>query len=179
MHSVGCSPINCLLKCFDTLTRESIVMRNLTILFTLTILSGLCNAQPVFKNGDNSVFSNICISAVLQPELVTDLVRQAGIEDKKSIVCNGQSINKFVSSYKPKTEDRKILVANNDSPTTALCIAAGTSNKAFRNAVNKNQIKRSQLKNLYCNSLPVSRVAKNYGGYNLSICKKSDCDIRN
>ena len=169
MHSVGCSPINCLLKCFDTLTRESIVMRNLTILFTLTILSGLCNAQPVFKNGDNSVFSNICISAVLQPELVTDLVRQAGIEDKKSIVCNGQSINKFVSSYKPKTEDRKILVANNDSPTTALCIAAGTSNKAFRNAVNKNQIKRSQLKNLYCNSLPVSRFAKNYGGYKLSI----------
>ena len=169
MHSVGCSPINCLLKYFDALTREPIVMRNLTILFTLTILSGLCNAQPVFKNGDNSVFSNICISAVLQPELVTDLVRQAGIEDKKSIVCNGQSINKFVSSYKPKTEDRKILVANNDSPTTALCIAAGTSNKAFRNAVNKNQIKRSQLKNLYCNSLPVSRFAKKYGGYKLSI----------
>ena len=169
MHSVGCSPINCLLKYFDALTREPIVMRNLTILFTLTILSGLCNAQPVFKNGDNSVFSNICISAVLQPELVTDLVRQAGIEDKKSIVCNGQSINKFVSSYKPKTENRKILVANNDSPTTALCIAAGTSNKAFRNAVNKNQIKRSQLKNLYCNSLPVSRFAKKYGGYKLSI----------
>jgi hypothetical protein len=81
-------------------------------------------------------------------------------------MCHAQPVFKNGDNF---INVRKVFVAGNDSPSTALCIAATTSNKALRNAIDEHQIKHRQLKNLSCNGLPVSRIAKKYGGFKLSI----------
>lgn len=143
-------------------------MRNITLLFAISFISIACNAQPLLTKGDNSFFTDLCVKAVVQPDLARDLMRQARIEDKGSIVCNGRSLTDFVRSYKP-TAKQKTFIASSDSSTTALCIAAVTSKEAFRTAIDEYQIEQRQLSNLQCNGLPVSGFAKRYGGIKLSI----------
>ncbi|WP_026376062.1 hypothetical protein [Aestuariibacter salexigens] len=128
------------------------------------------SAQAVeFVNQDGSPLSQLCIAAVESNEQLINKAKALNISrfELDRISCNDQSLNDFVKQYRATDSNETVNVIAfenaNNSLEGQLCIAAATSNQAFK-AVRNRLDGRIDADKVSCNGESLVNFAKQFNG---------------
>ncbi|WP_421132801.1 hypothetical protein [Alteromonas sp. A079] len=140
-----------------------------SLLATIAALSlSITSAQAIeLESGDNSPFTQVCIAAVESNDSLQRVVTENGIKDFQldNITCNDMPLNSFVKKFRSATGNDVIHVTSfenvNNSIESDLCIAAATSNAAFKEAQTVLNV-RVRAEELSCNGQSLTRFAKKF-----------------
>lgn len=112
-------------------------MKKLFLASLLFISAGLARAEtPPMVNAGGSELSAICIAAVESREAMYDKAAELGVRhfSESELRCNGNSVSRFLSIYRAAAEPQRtgfVFSKTDDSPTTALCLAAVKSEQEY------------------------------------------------
>lgn len=128
----------------------------------LTPLSALANERIVA--GDDTLYSNLCATAVSAPVEFERQLRDLRIT-RSALRCNGMDVREFVSAVR---QDNAIaLRPGSDNFETAICVAAATSAERFESL--KAQTSARLLDAISCNEMPLAEFAREYGNADVRI----------
>ena len=144
-------------------------MKSLLMISSMVLLSTANVAQAVnFNNSDGSRLTAVCIAAAESDKALTKKAREYGFNQKdlESFTCNGLSLTEFGNKYRGMSADETVKVyafeRTEDTRETELCVAAATSNEAYK-AVKTKLFKSGSVKKIQCNGLPIDKFARRYG----------------
>ncbi len=144
----------------------------------LLALAGSAAAEQVnFVNADASIYSELCIAAVTSKDALDKKAAEYkfSADDMKKFSCNGLELDDFVKKYGPgsgsKNEGLKVFAFEKSMQNTEsdICVAAATSNDAFKAIKAKVGRSDDYYKEIHCNDIPLTRFAKRFGNKDFKI----------
>jgi hypothetical protein len=144
-------------------------MKKLFLVSLLLTSAGLVHAEiPPMTNADGSELSAICIAAVESREAMYDKASELGVRhfSEAELRCNGMAVSRFLSTYRGSSAPKPIgfvFSKSDDSPTTALCLAAVKSEQEYM-AVKEQYFGNDTTveTEVHCNGMPVLTFARKY-----------------
>ncbi|MEW9799255.1 hypothetical protein [Alteromonas sp. CYL-A6] len=117
-------------------------------------------------NKDGSPISQLCIAAVESVDAFERQVDELKLSryDLSNISCNDMPLNDFVRKFRAMDSNETISVTafenTNNTFETALCIAAATSNEAFKQT--KRNAGHLSTEEVACNGETLAKFAKQF-----------------
>jgi hypothetical protein len=144
-------------------------MKKLFLVSLLLTSAGLANAEtPLMVNADGSELSAICIAAVESREAMYDKAAELGVRNfsPSELRCNGKTVSRFLATYRAAAEPKPagfVFSTTDDSPVTALCIAAVKSEQEYL-AVKEQYFSNDETveAEVHCNGVPLLTFARKY-----------------
>jgi hypothetical protein len=135
----------------------------------LTSTTGIVHAEtPRMINADGTGLSAICIAAVDSREAMYKKAAELGeLPFEPSMLrCNGMTVTRFIHSYRaaavPKPEGY-VFSKSDDSPTTALCVAAVKSEEEYMAVKEQYFSDEANIEaEVHCNGVPLLTFARKY-----------------
>jgi hypothetical protein len=144
-------------------------MKKLFLVSLLLTSAGIAHAEtPQMVNADGSELSAICIAAIDSREAMYKKAAEVGELpfEPATLRCNGMTVSRFISSYRaaavPKPEGF-VFSKSDDSPTTALCLAAVKSEQEYMTVKEQYFGEEENIEaEVHCNGMPLLAFARKY-----------------
>jgi hypothetical protein len=145
-------------------------MKKLFLVSLLLTSAGVVHAEtPHMVNADGSELSAICIAAVDSREAMYKKAAEVGEMpfEPSTLRCNGMTVSRFISSYRAATAVPKpegfVFSKSDDSPTTALCLAAVKSEQEYMTVKEQYFGEEENIEaEVHCNGIPLLTFARKY-----------------
>ncbi|MCC2617805.1 hypothetical protein LJ739_16255 [Aestuariibacter halophilus] len=143
-------------------------MNKKTFALLATLSLGATSVHAVnLVSGDNSNLTAMCIAAATSDDAMDAKAKEYGFSkaELESFSCNGMTLNEFAKKYRDDTSGQAVVVYTfentGDNRESELCIAAATSNEAYKEA--KQRLFGGKVGQVACNGLSIDKFAKRYG----------------
>lgn len=144
-------------------------MKKLFLATLLMVSAGITQADtPKLVNADGSELSAICIAAVTSREAMYDKAAELGVRpfQPSTLLCNGKTLARFLSTYRAEAAPKPVGYVFNksdESPVTALCLAAVSSEQEFMNVKDRYFGNDANVEaEVRCNGMPLATFARKY-----------------
>jgi len=155
-------------------------MKKFVIAMLMVAGSSAAQADYVVKSADGSELSQLCVAAAKSGSALLETAGSIGLSeaDLSTVRCNGLTLNRFAARYgkaSPSTPTTVayILKGSDNSETTALCIAAASSEQEFERVKEAHFAEESKLETeVLCNGLSLKSFARKYGKPAMTISQR-------
>lgn len=154
-------------------------MKKFVIAMLMVAGSSATQADYVVKNADGSELSQLCVAAVKSDTALLATAESIGLDkaDLATVRCNGLTLDRFAARY-GKTSSTPasigyVLKGSDSSETTALCIAAASSEQEYRRVKAAYFAEESKIETeVLCNGLSLKSFARKYGKPAMAISQR-------